>query len=68
MLVHLCDTPIAPTPLTTRAPSNISPPPTSTLEVIGWLRMITAKTTALAGSSSAMMLAFVALAYAKTQL
>ena len=43
----------APTPLTTRAPTIISPPPTSTLDVIGWLRTIAARTTALAGSRSA---------------
>jgi len=38
------------------------------LDVICWLRMIAAKTTALAGFSSAMMLAFRDLTYAKTQL
>ncbi len=42
----------APTPLTTRAPTIISPPPTSTLDVIGWLRTIAARTTALAGSET----------------
>jgi hypothetical protein len=33
--------------------------------VIGWLRMIAAKTTALAGSMSATMLVFRALTYAR---
>ena len=65
---HLCAAPTAPVPLTTRAPSSISPPPTTIVDVIGWLRTIAAKTTALTGSMSAMMLAFRTLAYAKTQL
>ena len=63
--------PTARAPLTIRAPkrqSSISPPPTSMLDVIGWLGMIAAKTTLLASSRSEMMLAFRALTYAKTQL
>jgi len=68
MMITYAQAPTAPAPLTTRAPTIISPPPTSTLDVIGWLRTIAARTTALAGARSAMTLAFWVLTYAKTQL